>query len=302
MATPAPVSEGRADDPAGDPWIDPPGPVVGADAVRVLVLAGYGLNCEAETAAGFRMAGARADVVHVADVLAAGERALAGVHILAFVGGFSFGDHIASGRVFANRVRYRLGDALARHVDDGGLVIGICNGFQTIAKLGLLPALDRSPGDPLAPQTASLVHNDRRGYRDAWVRLVPDPESPCVFTRGMSGAPLEVPARHGEGKLVFADEATQARVDAAHLVPLRYADTDGRPTEGWPENPNGSAGGAAALCDLSGRVFGVMPHPEAYLYPENHPRFVAQRDEGRLPRVGHGLGVLAAGVRAVVSG
>ena len=117
---------------------------------------------------------------------------------LPFVGGFSFGDHIASGRVFANRVRYRLGDALARHVDDGGLVIGICNGFQTIVKLGLLPALDRAPGQPLAAQSASLVHNDRRGYRDAWVRLVPDLDSPCVFTRGMTGATLEVPARHGE--------------------------------------------------------------------------------------------------------
>jgi phosphoribosylformylglycinamidine (FGAM) synthase-like amidotransferase family enzyme len=286
----------------GDPWLETPGPVPGAADVRVLVLCGYGLNCEAETAAGFRMAGARADIVHVADVLSAGRDALKGVHILAFVGGFSFGDHIASGRVFANRVRYRLGDALARHVDDGGLVIGICNGFQTIVKLGLLPAIDRAPGEPLADQTASLLHNDRRGYRNAWVRLVPDLESPCVFTRGMSGAPLEVPARHGEGKLVFSDDSLATRVNASHLVPLRYADASGVPTETWPDNPNGSPGGAAALCDPTGRVFGLMPHPEAYLYPENHPRFIAQRDAGRLPPVGQGLGVLAAGVRAVVSG
>lgn len=285
-----------------DPWLEVPGPVEGADAVRVLVLAGYGLNCEAETAAGFRMTGARAEVVHVSDVLAAGREAFRGVNILAFVGGFSFGDHIASGRVFANRVRYRLGDELARHVDDGGLVIGICNGFQTIVKLGLLPALDRAAGEPLAQQSASLVHNDRRGYRDAWVRLLPDLDSPCVFTRGMSGAPLDVPARHGEGKLVFADDTVRERVSASHLVPLRYADASGRPTEAWPDNPNGSPGGAAALCDLTGRVFGLMPHPEAYLYPENHPRFIAQRDAGRLPPVGRGLGVLAAGVRAVATG
>src|SRR5690606_20420366 len=131
------------------------------------------------------------------------------------------------------------GDRLARFVDDGGLVLGICNGFQTLVKLGLLPAFDRVAGDPLAPQQASLVANERLGYRDAWVRLAIDPESPCVFTRGATGAPLEVPSRHGEGKLVFAP-GVQARVEAEHLVPLRYVDASGRPTQDWPDNPNGS--------------------------------------------------------------
>lgn len=285
-----------------DPWSADPGPIPNASAVSVLVLAGYGLNCEQETAAGFGMAGASARIEHVSDVLSAGSAGLSGVHIVVFVGGFSFGDHIGSGRVFANRLRHRFGDVLTRHVDDGGLVLGICNGFQTIVKLGLLPSLARRPGEGIADPSASLVHNERLGYRDAWVRLVPDPKSPCVFTRGMSGAPLEVPARHGEGKLVFADAATAARVEAAHLVPLRYADRAGLPTERWPDNPNGSERGAAALCDLTGRVFGLMPHPEAYLYPENHPRWVAQRDAGRLPATGRGLGILSAGVRAVALG
>lgn len=282
------------------PWDHVPGPVPGAHAVKAVVLSGYGLNCEAETAAGLRMAGAQAHVVHVGDLLHDGGAQLDDAHLLVFVGGFSFGDHIASGRVFANRLRFRLGDRLARFVDDGGLVLGICNGFQTLVKLGLLPALDRRPGQGLAPQQASLVHNDRLGYRDAWVRLAIDPRSPCVFTRGSTGVPLQVPSRHGEGKLVFADQATRERLEAQHLVPVRYVDAHGQPTEAWPDNPNGSAGGMAGLCDATGRVFGLMPHPEAYLYPECHPRWIAQADQGRLPPVGHGLGILANGVAAAL--
>jgi phosphoribosylformylglycinamidine synthase subunit PurQ / glutaminase len=279
-------------------WREAPGPIAGADGVSVMVLSGYGLNCEAETAAGFRMLGARVRVVHAGDLLDGGV-GLDGVHILVFVGGFSFGDHIASGRVFANRLRYRLGDRLARFVDDGALVLGICNGFQTLVKLGLLPALDREAGEPLPPQQASLVANERLGYRNAWVRLQIDPSSPCVFTRDASGVPLEVPSRHGEGKLVFAPQV-HARVEAEHLVPVRYVDASGKATEAWPDNPNGSPGGAAGLCDRSGRVFGLMPHPEAYLYPENHPSWIARRDAGA-PRHGDGLGLLAGGVRAILT-
>lgn len=278
------------------------GPVPGAEDVRAVVLSGYGLNCEAETAAGLEMAGARAEILHVGDLVDSGGRELDDARLLVFVGGFSFGDHIASGRVFANRLRFRLGDRLARFVDDGGLVLGICNGFQTIVKLGLLPALDRVAGQGLAPQQASVVHNDRLGYRNAWVRLAVDPASPCVFTRNSSGVPLHVPSRHGEGKIVFADEQMVARAEAEHLVPVRYVDAEGEPTEAWPDNPNGSAGGFAGLCDVTGRVFGLMPHPEAYLYPHNHPRWMAQRDRGVLPKVGHGFGVLANGVRAAVEG
>lgn len=287
---------------ARGPWAFEPGPVHGAADVRAVVLTGYGLNCEAETAAGLRMTGAQTALVHVGDLLEGHGAALDGARLLVFVGGFSFGDHIASGRVFANRLRFRLGDRLARFVDDGGLVLGICNGFQTIVKLGLLPALDRRPGHGLAPQQASLVDNDRLGYRNAWVRLAIDPHSPCVFTRRSTGVALEVPSRHGEGKLVFADASMRARVEREHLAPVRYVDAGGQPTEAWPDNPSGSAGGLAGLCDASGRVFGLMPHPEAYLYPENHPRFIAQRDQGRLPRVGHGLGMLVNGVAAAVEG
>ena len=270
-----------------------------ARELRVLVLTGYGLNCEAETAACFTALGVQVDLRHIADALAAGPELLAPYGLLAFVGGFSFGDHIASGRVLANRLRYRMGDRLQRFVADGGLCLGICNGFQTLVKLGLLPG--GAAGG--LRQSVTLTNNDRLGYWDAWVRLVVDPASPCVFTRGMDELDaLELPSRHGEGKLVYADPAQRAALAAAHQVPLRYADAKGQPTEHWPDNPDGSPGGAAGLCDPSGRIFGLMPHPEAYLYPENHPRWIAQREAGCLPETGLGLQLLANGVRAALAG
>lgn len=272
--------------------------------VRVLVLTGYGLNCEVETAAGFSRAGAVVESKHLQDVL---ERAntkdvLSSYQILAFVGGFSFGDHIQSGRVYANRLRFRLGDALARFVDDGGLSLGICNGFQTLVCLGLLPALGRKTGSGLAPQAAALVHNDRLGYFDTWVNLLVDAESPCVWTRGLPKT-IELPSRHGEGKLLFRDEETRSAIAASHLIPVRYADSAGAPTEVWPANPNGSPDGAAGLCDSTGRIFGLMPHPDAFLDPENHPDWINRRDAGvpgfGLKDAGLGQAIFDAGVRAV---
>jgi phosphoribosylformylglycinamidine synthase len=151
----------------------------------------------------------------------------------------------------------------------------------------------------LPAQSATLVDNDRLGYRDAWIRLSVDAASPCVFTRGL-GPILECPTRHGEGKLVFASEAVRERVESAHLIPVRYADAAGAPTEAWPENPNGSPGGAAGLCDVTGRVFGLMPHPDAYLYPENHPDWISQGDRGERPLRGVGVRLFENGVRAVL--
>ena len=262
--------------------------------LRVLVLTGYGLNCEAETAAAFHMLGVQVDLRHVADVLEGGVDVLAPYRLLVFIGGFSFGDHVASGRILANRLRHRMGDRLLRFVADGGLCLGICNGFQTLVKLGLLPG-----GEPTLRQSVTLVDNDRLGYWNAWVRLAIDPASPCVFTRGITE--LELPSRHGEGKLVYGDAAQRSALEHNHQVPLRYVDAHGEPTELWPDNPDGSPGGAAGLCDPSGRIFGLMPHPEAYLYPENHPRWLAQRAMGTLPQVGLGLQILANGVRAAIA-
>ncbi len=276
--------------------VDVPPTPVGAEDVRVLVPTGYGLNCEAETVAGFRAAGAHVESVHMGDLLERGAAALTDVHILVFIGGFAFGDHVSSGRVLANRLRARLGEALARHVDDGGLVLGVCNGFQTLAKLGLLPALGRGLGEPIAQQQVSLVANERLGYRDGWVRLRVESGSPCAFTRGLAGRILECPARHGEGKLVWRDAQVAAAIREQGLVPVRYVDAAGQPTERWPDNPNGSPDGAAGLCDATGRVFGLMPHPEAFLYAENHPRW---REPAARPEL-LGTSLLREGVAAVL--
>jgi phosphoribosylformylglycinamidine synthase len=263
--------------------------------VRVLVLTGYGFNCEAETSMAFAALGADVEQVHLSELVERPFEILRDRHFLAFIGGFSFGDHVAGGRVAANRLRFRAGEALAKFVDDGGLSIGMCNGFQVMTKLGLLPALGRKSGSGLAPQQVSLAANARLGYRDAWVRLRANAASPCVFTRGLDV--LEAPSRHGEGRLVYADAEVEAEIERLNLVALRYVNEAGEPTQEWPANPNGSARGAAGICDLSGRIFGLMPHPEAYLYAENHPRWIEQRDEGKLPSVGQGLSIFANGIR-----
>jgi phosphoribosylformylglycinamidine synthase len=264
--------------------------------VRVLVLTGLGLNCEAETEAGFRMAGATCERVHLLDLLDGTERRrLADFHILAFVGGFAFGDHMGAGFVFANKIRYRLYDELLGFIEKGGLSLGICNGFQTMIRLGLLPGLD---GDYRTPR-ATLAPNDRPGYRDAWIRLTFADKSPCVWTRGLSS--MDLPTRHGEGKLVPAD-GVLARLRENGQIVARYAGPDGLPTSKWPHNPNGSTDAIAALCDPSGRLFGLMPHPDAFLYPFQHPQWSRRRYSGEaLPVEGDGVKIFRNGVWAAAA-
>lgn len=250
--------------------------------VSALVITGFGLNCERETAAAFQAAGARAEQVHLNDLLD-GHRRLDEFQILAFIGGFSFGDHIGAGTVFANRLKYRLREPLAAFVKSGRLVIGICNGFQTITRLGLVPAL----GGAFFEQQVALAQNAQGVFRDDWILLKANPASPCVFTRGVDMLPL--PIRHGEGRFVAQDAATLARLEAENLVCLRYADPEtGEPTQQFPHNPNGSVNAIAGICDPSGRVFGLMPHPEAYLSPLNHPQWQKQKLDGILPEKGLG--------------
>lgn len=261
----------------------------GRSEVRVLVLTGLGLNCEQETAQGFRMCGAQADLVHLSDMLD-GRRKLRDYQIIAMVGGFSFGDHIAGGVVYANRIRYRMFDDLLRFVTDGGLMLGICNGFQTMVKLGLLPGFDGSYGEP----SVTLTANDRLGYRDAWVTVKADPLSPCVWTRGIDR--MDLPARHGEGKFLARDQEQLERLQREHLIALRYVDAGGTPTQSWPENPNGSQDAVAGICDPSGRLLGLMPHPDAYLYGFNHPQWTRKKLEGKLDPRGEGLRFFQNGV------
>jgi phosphoribosylformylglycinamidine synthase subunit PurQ / glutaminase len=219
-----------------------------------LIACGYGINADEELAEAFNQSGADASRVHLTDLLEAPQK-LAQARILAFPGGFSFGDHLGSGMVLANLLRKRLRPAIEAFIADGGLVIGICNGFQVLAKTGILPNL-RGGWE----RDITLVHNENPGYVDDWIHVRFEAESPCVWTRGLS--PRDLPVRHGEGRLVVRDSGVLETLEHEHLVALRY---EGR-------NPNGSIHDIAGVCDRSGRILGLMPHPEAFLVPENHPQ------------------------------
>ena len=248
--------------------------------VHALVLTGFGLNCDLETAYALELAGATADRVHINTLIAGGVR-LDRYQIMAFGGGFSWGDDHGAGVLQAVRMRTNLGPELLSFVEREGLVIGICNGFQTLVNLGLLPGFD---GD-YQTRSIALTFNDCGNFRDDWVRLKIDPDSPCVFTRGMDT--IDLPIRHGEGKF-YAEVQTIERLMKNRQVVVRYADAAGNPAEGrFPLNPNGSLRDIAGVCDPTGRIFGLMPHPEAFNHWTNHPDWTrdaeARRRQNRSP-------------------
>ncbi len=248
--------------------------------VRVLVLTGYGLNCDYETAYGFELAGASADRVHI-NSLIDGSVSLEAYHILVFIGGFSWGDDHGAGVVQAVRFKTRLGDGLIDFIDKENLILGICNGFQTLVNLGLLPGID---GD-YTTRSVALTYNDCGNFRDAWVALTVNPAATCVFTRGLDR--LELPVRHGEGKF-YAEAEVVDRLFEKNQVALQYAGPDGLPADGvFPHNPNGSLRDIAGICDTTGRIFGLMPHPEAFNHPTNHPDWTRLKEEKR--RSGEGF-------------
>jgi phosphoribosylformylglycinamidine synthase len=238
--------------------------------VKALVLTGYGLNCDYETAFAFEQAGAAADRVHINALIEGGVR-LDDYQIMAFIGGFSWGDDHGAGVVQAVRMKTRMGDKILAFIENDKMVLGICNGFQALVNLGLLPAFD---GD-YTNRLVALTHNDCGNFRDQWVHLAINPASPCIFTNGIERA--EFPVRHGEGKFV-ADSDVIERLVAGNQVVMRYAGADGAAAGGcFPDNPNGSLTDIAGICDPSGRVFGLMPHPEAYNHLTSHPDWTRQK-------------------------
>lgn len=250
-------------------------------APRALVLRAPGTNCDFETAHAFEIAGALARRMHVR---ALAERpALADdCQILCIPGGFSYGDDIASGRIFALELKTRLADALVRFRDRGGLVLGICNGFQVLLQTGLLL------GDDAGAQ-AALAHNDSGRFVDRWVSLACDAGA-CVFLRGITR--LELPVAHGEGRFVTRTPAVLAALAAAGQLPLRYA----ADAHGMSTNPNGAAGDVAGACDPSGRILGLMPHPERFVTATQHPAWNGRLDPAA---AGSGLALFVNAVRAV---
>jgi phosphoribosylformylglycinamidine synthase I len=254
---------------------------------KSLILTGYGINCDIETAHAFKLAGADAERVHLNDLIN-GARRLSDYHILAFPGGFSFGDDIASGKVLANMIKYNLGENIQEFIDAGKLIIGICNGFQAMVKMGLLPAFD---GDYSA-QEVTLTFNDSGRFEDRWVHLNANKRSNCVFTKGIET--IYLPVRHGEGKFVAKNPQVFARLKKKNHIVFQYTDSEGKPA-GYPYNPNGSIDNIAAICDGTGRVFGMMPHPEAFQHRTNHPRWT--REE--LPEEGAGIAIFRNAVEYV---
>ncbi|HPF39839.1 MAG TPA: phosphoribosylformylglycinamidine synthase I [Phycisphaerae bacterium] len=228
--------------------------------IRVLVVRAPGINCEEETAFAWRQAGAEATPVHVRRLIESPE-ALDAFQIVTIPGGFSYGDDIASGSILANQMRQGLGDALTRFVDRGGLVIGICNGFQVLVRLGLVPGAD-------APARATLTWNDSGRYEARWVHLRAS-VSHCPFLR--EDELYHLPVAHGEGRIAMEDGSAGAdRLSAANRIALRYVSAAGSAPI-FPENPNGSIENAAGLTDSTGRVLGLMPHPERNIFACNRP-------------------------------
>ena len=244
--------------------------------VKALVLTGYGLNCDYETDFSLKLAGAESHRIHINELITpdrSGEKVgLDNYHILVFGGGFSWADDHGAGVLMASKLKHHLGSQIQRFIEDGKLILGICNGFQTLVNLGLLPALDYN----YRKRRISLTYNDSGNFIDAWVHLRINPQSPCVFTTGIRN--LELPVRHGEGKFYAAAEDIK-RLSKNSQVVMQYADENGDRARGkWPLNPNGSLEDIAGICDPSGRIFGLMPHPEAFNHFTNHPNWTTKRD------------------------
>ena len=254
-----------------------------SDNVRVAVLFGFGINCDRETAAVFDMVGGTSERLHV-NHLVQGNRSLEEFDILAVPGGFSFGDHLGSGRLLGNRLRFALRDQLQKFVNSGKPIIGICNGFQALVKTGLLPGPENASLEPDLIQRASLTLNNTGRYEDRWVTLEFDSESPCIWTKGIQR--IECPVRHGEGRFVMPTDAELDRLSTNHQLTVRYVDPLTESGLGlsddllpFPLSPNGSMRNIAGICDPTGLVFGLMPHPEAFYTMWLHPEHTSMNLE-----------------------
>jgi len=240
---------------------------------RVLILRAPGTNCDLETAFAFERAGALTELLHINQLLATPERAR-DFQILCLPGGFSYGDDIAAGRILATQLDRHLHDTLYEFKASDKLILGICNGFQVLLKTGLLL-------DDLGPSAATLTWNDSGKFEDRWVHLRAQ-RGPCVFLQDVDS--LYLPVAHAEGKFVARDHASLGILAAQGRLALRY--TAGQAPDGgtvsYPANPNGSEEHVAGLCDATGRVFGLMPHPERHIDPTHHPQWTRRGpvDEG----------------------
>ncbi|MFC2017410.1 phosphoribosylformylglycinamidine synthase I [Chloroflexota bacterium] len=231
--------------------------------VRTLIIRAPGTNCDVETAFAFQQVGAVVDSVHV-NQLIRHEKRLSDYQIMVVPGGFTYGDDISAGKVLANELKLKFSEDIQRFIEDGGLILGICNGFQVLIKAGILPGLSNG-SSPLLTVSA----NDSGRFECRWVYLRANVNSHCIFTKGIDS--MYLPVAHAEGKVV-----TDPRVLPDLNVVLYYADEYGDITASYPHNPNGSVENIAGICDASGRVFALMPHPERHIRGTQHPQWTRQ--------------------------
>ncbi len=238
--------------------------------VRAIVLRAAGINCDMETEYALRLCGAEARRVHV-NRLIENKSLLDEYQILVVPGGFSYGDDVAAGRILANQMVHHLAEPLRKFVDDGKLVLGICNGFQVLVKTGLLPGGEFQ-------NKVTLTDNDSGKFEDRWVHLEAM-SGKCVFIG--QGEKIYLPVAHAEGKVQVADNDVLEQLKSADQIAFRYVDSSGGQAE-YPYNPNGSVEGISGLIDSTGRVMGLMPHPERYIRPTQHPHWsrLSKRSEG----------------------
>lgn len=229
---------------------------------KVLIPVGYGLNCEDETENAFKLAGAKVERIFIKDLESCPEKILK-YEILVIIGGFSYADHVSAGVILKNKFKYSIQEEFEKFIEEGNLVIGICNGFQVILKMGLLPVVNKE-------QVATLTVNSSGKFEDRWIYVKVNENSPCIFTKGIKE--IRMPVRHGEGKFLASRKIIE-RIEKEKMIVLQYCNKKTKkPTMKYPENPNGSLKAIAGICNKKGNVFGLMPHPEAalnhYVYPE----------------------------------
>lgn len=232
--------------------------------IKVCVLRTAGTNCDEETKFAFADLGAAAELVHINQLLKK-EKRLKDYQILAIPGGFTYGDDISAGKILANQLRYQLWDEVQEFIKEG-LIIGICNGFQVLVKAGLLPFSD-------GKQCVSLAWNDSGRFEDRWVYLRTK-DSICNWSKSLPDI-IYLPVAHGEGKFI-ADDGLLDELEKNGQVVFQYCDEKGN-LKDYPYNPNGSLRNIAGICDPSGRILGLMPHPERFVQPTQHPRWSRER-------------------------
>ena len=231
--------------------------------VRAIVLRAAGINCDMETEHALEKAGATADRVHINKMIE-DKSLLKAYQIIVFPGGFSYGDDVAAGKILANQIVHHLYEPIQRFIEDGKLVLGICNGFQVLVKAGLLPGTDSTSKQ----REVTITYNDSGKFEDRWVYLAPQTDK-CVFIK--PGKQIYLPIAHGEGKIVTKDKETLQKLKSKGHIAFKYVDKNGK--EGnYPINPNGSMDSIAGLTDTTGRVLGLMPHPERHIRCTQHPR------------------------------